>query len=286
MKPYIHADDIGMSPAVTDHILDAIDNGIVTSVSLVTNGRDSQRACEELLARPHIAVSLHLNLSEGFYIADTPRKGQHIVSGFEPLFFKNFMPVNKSDVLAEIEAQIAFFAKNYLLKSTENAVFRLDSHHHTHCIPFVFDKIVEVADQYNIKSIRVPNEAFFFRFSKNYLSVSVMVNYIKKFLLQALSWRMTRTLRGKDIEANRRFVGIIFTGFMAADNIRDALKAVKGPRDAQIEVLLHPGGSTSAEKALWAERPALWAYYSSEWRGKERDTTKSEELKKLLEQYS
>ena len=286
MKPYLHADDIGMSSAVTDNILDAVDNGVVTSVSLVVNGHDSQRACAELLARPHVAVSLHLNLSEGIHLADTPRKGQPIVAGFEPLFVKNFTLSDKSEVLAEIEAQISLFAKDYVSKAEPGTRFRLDSHHHTHCIPYIFDKIIELADQYAIKSIRVPNENFFFRFSKKYLSISVMVNYVKKFLLQALSWRMTRILRKMKIESDRGFIGVIYTGFMEVDNIRDALGAVKVSDNTLVEVLLHPGGSTEAEQAFWAARPALWTYYSSEWRGRERDLAKSGELKDLLEQYS
>ncbi|MCW8916555.1 MAG: ChbG/HpnK family deacetylase [Magnetovibrio sp.] len=286
MKPYLHADDIGMSPAVTDNILDAVDNGAVTSVSLVVNGHDSERACAELLARPHVAVSLHLNLSEGLHIADTPRKGEPVNGGFEALFVKNYRGADTTDIELEIEAQMARFVEMYVSKAPEGTQFRIDSHHHTHCIPFVFQTIMKHADQFGLKSIRVPSEPFFFKFSKAYLSLATMVNYIKVFLLQVLSWQMMRVLQKTDIEASRRFIGVTFTGYMAPDNILDGLKSVKNDDESLVEVLLHPGGSHDGERHIWADRPALWSYYSSDGRSSERAVAKSDELKILLEQYS
>lgn len=286
MKPYLHADDIGMSAAVTGNILDAIDNGSVTSTSLVVNGHDTERACEELLKRPDVRVSLHLNLTEGLYLSDGARKGEKIAHGWGELMVCGMIGRSKSLLRDEIEAQIAAYRSLYLDEMDPTVPFRLDGHLHVHCIPFVFDKIMEVASTYGVASMRFPSEPFFFRFDRTYIRKPVLLNYVKVALLRYLTWRMRARLIDGEIDIDSAFVGVAFTGFMQLNQIRDALEAVSGPDDREVEILVHPGAASPQESDIWEGRPTTRDYYLSEWRGLELDLAKSDAMKDLLAQKS
>ncbi len=282
VRPYLHADDIGMSTAVTNNILDAIDNGSVTSTSLVVNGHDADRACRELLKRPNVRVSLHLNLTEGLYLSDSSRKGHKIAYGWGELLVCGLTGRDNSLIRGEIEAQIATYRAQYLDAMDSTAPFRLDGHLHVHCIPFIFAKIMEVAGDYRIDSMRFPSEPFFFRFNRAYFSKPVLVNYVKVALLRYLTWRMRSRLVNTGVEIDRAFVGVTFTGFMQLDQIRDALDSICGSTDREVEILLHPGAAAPQEAEIWAGRPTTRDYYMSEWRWLELDLAKSDAIRDLL----
>jgi chitin disaccharide deacetylase len=56
----VNADDFGLSPAVNAGVLEAYEEGIVTSASLMVGWRAALAAAEELTAHPDLAVGLHL----------------------------------------------------------------------------------------------------------------------------------------------------------------------------------------------------------------------------------
>jgi chitin disaccharide deacetylase len=63
----INADDLGMHPAVNRGVLDAIENGIARSCSLMAPCPAVDDALELLLDRPHVPFGVHLTL-----VRDTP----------------------------------------------------------------------------------------------------------------------------------------------------------------------------------------------------------------------
>src|SRR5260370_26197843 len=61
----VNADDLGLTPAVTDGIFDAYDHGILTSASLFANAPATVDAIERADARPALGIGVHLALVAG-----------------------------------------------------------------------------------------------------------------------------------------------------------------------------------------------------------------------------
>src|SRR5690242_10509363 len=66
----VNADDLGWTDGVNRGIADAFHGGIVTSTSLLANGRAFGEAVKAAKAAPGLGVGVHLNLSDGNPVAD------------------------------------------------------------------------------------------------------------------------------------------------------------------------------------------------------------------------
>jgi predicted glycoside hydrolase/deacetylase ChbG (UPF0249 family) len=71
----INADDLGLSTAATDSIINCAKQGLITSTSLMVFMKDSQRATE-MSAGTTIEAGLHLNLSQPF---DQPQLPSNLI---------------------------------------------------------------------------------------------------------------------------------------------------------------------------------------------------------------
>ncbi|MEO5579107.1 MAG: ChbG/HpnK family deacetylase [Gemmatimonadaceae bacterium] len=60
----VNADDFGLSPGVTDGILEAHERGIVTSTSLMVRAPGAAQAVARSRAHPGLSLGLHLDLGE------------------------------------------------------------------------------------------------------------------------------------------------------------------------------------------------------------------------------
>src|SRR5271167_1877565 len=61
----VNADDLGWTEGVNRGIADAHHKGLVTSTSLLANGRAFASALEVAGSNPELGVGVHLNLSDG-----------------------------------------------------------------------------------------------------------------------------------------------------------------------------------------------------------------------------
>ncbi len=61
----VNADDLGWTEGVNRGIAEAQRKGLVTSTSLLANGRAFASAPEIVRANPELGIGVHLNLSDG-----------------------------------------------------------------------------------------------------------------------------------------------------------------------------------------------------------------------------
>ena len=61
----VNADDLGWTEGVNRGIAEAHRKGLVTSTSLLANGRAFASALEVVRANPELGIGVHLNLSDG-----------------------------------------------------------------------------------------------------------------------------------------------------------------------------------------------------------------------------
>ena len=125
----VNADDFGLTVPITDGTIQAIENGVVTSVSVTANGDDFERARDYLAAHPHVSAGWHINLTSGRPVHPGNRvaglfagKGallRKVVTGAAPL------DVIKDELTAQWEKMAASGLR----------VTHIDSHHDVHIWP-------------------------------------------------------------------------------------------------------------------------------------------------------
>jgi len=296
MKFIISADDYGASKTVTDDILDCVDNGILSTVSIIANGNAFDYAIEEYKKRPELRLSVHLNLVEGRPIVsheEVPmlvNKDGELYHSFLSLWLKYLLCKQKEreslkqQVVLEISAQIT----KVIDKIDKNIELQIDSHQYFHMIPFVFYAILELKSFFCFSYIRMPEEPTFLcdnwlKSIKNYCSS----NLIKHILLNSLSRKYKPILTDMQISYSDYLIGILFSGNMSISMIKAALHSLsKSKKELTVEILFHPFTASREEKTIWKKNKSLMKFYSSQLRCYERQTIKDPSLVDLLKANS
>lgn len=289
----VHADDFGASRGVTDAILDAFDNGVLSSTSIIANGFAFDYAIAQYKKRKGLRLGVHLNLVEGKPILPRERisllvnnRGEFCHS-FLSLYLTNIFSSKKKRARLFEQVKNEFSAQISKVKSCfgNDFILIIDSHQHLHMIPFVFNAILELSRDFGIDYIRMPQETLFFvPLGHNLFKIYCGSNMLKHILLNFLAIRSKKVLSQKNIGYCDYFIGVLFSGCMSEGIVRSALRKVPVNRDANtlIEVLFHPGNALPEEALIWSGNKALVKHYCSLNRRNELQELKSGSFRELL----
>jgi predicted glycoside hydrolase/deacetylase ChbG (UPF0249 family) len=156
----INADDFGADDCRNQGIDDAVNAGIVTSVSILVNGTAFEDAVARLASWQDRGVSLglHVNLSEGRPIC----KGLTILADKNGYFrgkpSAHSMLMQKGNKELELEVAQELEAQIKHLESKAVRVSHLDGHQHVHIFPAVIAAAVQAAQRHGIAWLRIPEE--------------------------------------------------------------------------------------------------------------------------------
>ena len=144
MKLCINADDYALDASVSEGILAAAREGIVTSTSAMTvTGRTDDLA--RLSDVPGLSVGLHVTLTRparGALAARSPLGlARAVLSG----------RVSEDDVHAEAERQLADLRAAY-----PGRVTHVDAHEHVHALPAVRRALQRLVDAHGLSPLRIP----------------------------------------------------------------------------------------------------------------------------------
>jgi len=161
----VNADDFGRSASINTAVIRAQREGILTSASLMVN----EPCCEEAVAlakqNPKLGVGLHLSLVCG-KSALSPEKipdlidsqknfsNNAVAAGLRFFFLSNL----KSQLRDEIEAQFEKF------RSTGLALDHVNGHLNIHLHPVVFGILMENAERWGIRHLRLTSDPFALNF--------------------------------------------------------------------------------------------------------------------------
>jgi chitin disaccharide deacetylase len=204
----IHADDFGLTPAVTRGILEAHAAGIVTSTSVMVGTPGWDDAAANLRATPSLDVGLHFNLLVG-----------HPFTLPELVTRALTRRVNADEVRAECREQLR------KLKETGARVTHIDSHRHTHALPGVWDAVQSVAAAEGLH-VRVPAEPWRVARTRH------LGAQLHRAAVSMSAWRPS---------AQRRvhFTGLTLDG--ARNFEADVLRTLDGLEPGVTELMVHPG---------------------------------------------
>ncbi len=260
----VSADDYGLSKNASNVILETIERGVVTSVSLLANAEAAAYAVAALRERaPATRLAVHLNLTEGRALSgagpltDADGAFRFSVGGLLIAYYFSSRAARGSlrmQVRREFSAQLARVRS---LSGMEGPL-PVDGHQHVHILPFACDELLEIA---GIGFMRIPDEPFFIapgqffsHFGKNGLA---------RPILSLLSRRAARRARAHGIATNDSFIGFVSSGKMTYEIAAAGLQAAGG----SVELCFHPG-ALAPHEPLWERGSRDW--YGSSWRDRER----------------
>jgi predicted glycoside hydrolase/deacetylase ChbG (UPF0249 family) len=257
----INADDLGATPGMNAAIFECHQKSCLTHASIMVNTPYFDDAVKIVEQCPQLKVGLHINLSYGKPVSDPQnvplllnKKGCFI--GFSTLLYLIFS--KKKD----IEKQIKFEMEAQILKAKQAGIepTHLDSHRHTHVIPFIFNIASELASTYSIPRIRNIHEDLFVT-SRMTGSVSYLFDggIIKFILLDHFN--------KQNFSSNESyFFSILNTSKIDIHFFRniDLLDRYK-----RLEIMLHPGYPRMDKSAIFYDKMHQ-EYYLSRYRTQER----------------
>jgi chitin disaccharide deacetylase len=239
----INGDDFGFSAGVNQAIIQAHEQGVLTSTSLMVTGDAAEQAIATSRHHPNLAVGLHLVLVCGRAVLP-PYQIPHLVDSLgnfsdSPLVAGlryQFHPAAREELRQEIRAQLEKFRESGLPLS------HVDGHLHLHAHPVILRLLVELAQEFNIRVIRLPSEE---------LKMSLKLD--RRGLLTKLVWSgvfggLRRygegLLTAHGIKFAERVYGLLQTGSMNEEYLLALIPQIQADL---VEIYSHPAVINSGE---------------------------------------
>jgi chitin disaccharide deacetylase len=154
----INADDFGFTAGVNRAIVEAHTRGVVTSATLMANGRAFEDAVRLAKSVPDLGVGCHVVLIDGEPVLDalklrslTPASGVGFRDGLKSFAARALAGrLDPKEIEAEASAQIRKLA------SAGISVTHVDTHKHTHVFPGVLQPLLRAARACGVRAVRNP----------------------------------------------------------------------------------------------------------------------------------
>ncbi len=155
----INADDFGLTPGVNRAILEGHQHGVVSSATLMANGKAFEDAIKLSRSVPKLSVGCHVVLTDGSPVLDESQVSTLVENQPQPRFREslgNFVVAaitgrfDADQIEAEATAQIS------KLQSAGIAVSHFDTHKHTHLFPQILRPLLRAAQARGVRAVRNP----------------------------------------------------------------------------------------------------------------------------------
>ncbi len=222
----VNADDLGLSAEVNEAIFRAMESGVITSATLLSNGPAVIPAARMLQRFPNCSFGVHLNLTEFQRLgAESP------TALFAILDEHNCF---KGDAIREVRISAPMLKAIYRewCAQIDNLIqlgvqpSHFDSHHHIHTIPQMLPVLAALRRRYRINKARI---------SRNMYDHAAPTSRV----LLAKKWVYNQALRCIGFKTTRIFTELeVFIRVCAA----------RPPAEPLIELMVHPGSALSSEE--------------------------------------
>jgi hopanoid biosynthesis associated protein HpnK len=152
----VNADDFGFTSGVNRGIVEAHTRGIVTSSTLMANGRAFAEAVQLAHATPQLSVGCHIVLIDGEPVLAGDQlpsltTNSHFRDGLKSFAARSIAGrIDPEQITAEATSQIR------KLQSAGIAVSHIDTHKHTHLFPGILRPLLRAAAACNVRALRNP----------------------------------------------------------------------------------------------------------------------------------
>jgi predicted glycoside hydrolase/deacetylase ChbG (UPF0249 family) len=233
----VTADDLGVDAPRNRGIIEAIEAGVVTGVSLIANGPALDDGLTRLAAvhRP-VSVGLHLNLSEGRPIVRgltrlvTPDGRFHGKLEARRLLGQVDDPILAREVAVEIEAQTD------RLEGAGLELDHLNGHQHVHLFPAVTALAADLASRRGISWFRIPDLPL----DELAAATTDLPEYllVEARLFASLARGARPPVVAAGLSVADRFHGLLLKGRMRIDRLVALIPRIP---EGVTELMTHPG---------------------------------------------
>lgn len=247
----VNADDFGYSDEVNEAIIEAHQNGILSSTSLMVTAEKAESAVKLAKENPSLGVGLHLVLCCG-KSALNPEQIPNLVNK-EGFFHDSaaiaglkyqFIPSARQELKREIKAQLDLFRETGLKLS------HVDGHLHLHTHPIVIQILAQLASEYQIKFIRLPYEELNFTLKLDRTNTILKIIYANIF--RWLRKSAEKPLSTSGVQFLDRIYGLLQTGNMSESYLLGLIPQIKTIYN---EIYFHPQSLTDKEfQALCSQK--------------------------------
>ncbi len=226
----VNADDYNTDSERNRGIIQAARKGIVTSVSVIANMPWEDDALETLKATMGERIGVHLNLT----------RGRPLLKGAKTIVVDAGNFYDKQTVwrrallgrfdLREVEEEFGE-QLNHLQKLGINPD-HMDGNNHIHIFPGIAEIVTHLAQQYDIKKVRLPLESFT-RWKQYFQPHS-----LKKLLIGTLSRKALKLFKQQGLFFTDNFAGIQFPDVTGIKSLKLFLQILP---EGTTELMCHPG---------------------------------------------
>jgi chitin disaccharide deacetylase len=150
-KLIINADDFGYSKGVNLGIIEAFQNGVVTSTTLMANMPGAAHAAELAKRNPTLGVGIHFVLTCGKPLSSTvPSLVSDKGEFYRMAEIEGFAVIE--DIELELQTQFEKFL-SFGIKPTH-----IDSHHHVHSLKKVYQVVEKIAKEHQLPIRKVSKD--------------------------------------------------------------------------------------------------------------------------------
>ena len=299
----LHADDLGMNPAVTEGILQGFEQGLLTSTSLLSNAPDAARALDrwrqlessrrqrnlasmarrERLQDPAqpFDLGVHLNLTQGHPLTgsrypaallDASGRFPGIFGLFRRLRGHHVPMVGRESAAMAIEEELTCQVQFMLDRGHRPT--HLNGHQYIEMLPVVGGVVESLLKEFRIPVVRVAWEPSW-RQSFTWPGISTS-QWLIGGLKKVHAGRFRRQMLGKQVFFADAFFGTMTAGTTSLDTLSTFLAAVRDFRLAEIG--LHPSARPNAA----GQAADGWHDPLADLRPRELEMVLSVELEELL----
>ncbi len=155
----VNADDFGFTSGVNRAIVEGHTRGVVTSSTLMANGRAFEEVVQLARTVPNLSVGCHIVLIDGTPVLH-PAELPTLTANFGGATFRDGIKsfaarallgrIDSEQIEAEASAQIR------KIQSAGIVVSHIDTHKHTHLFPQVLKPLLRAASSCGVQAIRNP----------------------------------------------------------------------------------------------------------------------------------
>ena len=230
----VNADDFAYFPGVSQGIIQAHRNGLVTATGVLANGTSFEEDVPALVAEGGLDAGVHLNLTHGPPLTEGIRRrlpGAGDSFAGKAWFVRSCLSrrIRVPDIAGEWRAQIERCLAHGL------TIRFLNSHEHVHILPSLLELIQTLAADYGIPYTRFPDAR---------IAVGGTTgDLIRCAVLHGFAvWNRRRL-----VVPAPRFLGAEHSGRLTQSRLTDILTTLEPGR--VYELMCHPGSGTGTEGA-------------------------------------
>ncbi len=293
----LHADDLGMNPAVTEGIIKGFEAGLLTSTSLLSNAPDAARALDRWLelesrrwqgslasmarrerlqdpAQP-FDLGIHLNLTEGRPMIGSRYPAALLdASGCFPGVFGLFRRLRRGGEAAAAAIEEELSSQAQFMLDRGHRPTHLNGHQYIEMLPVVGRVVESLLEKFRISVVRVAWERSW-RQSFTWPGISA-TQWLVGGLKRSYAGRFRQQMLGRKVFSADVFFGTMTAGTTSLETIAALLTALGDFHLA--EICLHPAAGPDAA----ATASGGWHDPLAELRPRELEMVVSGELEELL----